>query len=191
MPLPIMLSHELAQRIDEVRESGILPYLRPDGKTQVSVGYDKGLPKTIEQVVLAVPHREDISLTQVKEELYKHVVIPVLKKYGYEVTLSDIIVNGTGVWHIGGPASDTGVTGRKIIVDAYGGMARVGGGAFSGKDPTKVDRSGAYAARYLAKILLRRVWQPGVKSASLTLSVQKNPLCRRRKHLEPQKNLRK
>ena len=151
MPLPIMLSHELAQRIDEVRESGTLPYLRPDGKTQVSVGYDKGLPKTIEQVVLAVPHREDISLTQVKEELYKHVVIPVLKKYGYEVTLSDIIVNGTGVWHIGGPASDTGVTGRKIIVDTYGGMARVGGGAFSGKDPTKVDRSGAYAARYLAK----------------------------------------
>jgi S-adenosylmethionine synthetase len=151
MPLPIMLSHELAQKIDEVRRSRLLPYLRPDGKTQVSVGYENGPPKTIEQVVLAVPHREDVTLNQVKEELYKHVVTPVLKRYGFKVAVHNVVVNGTGVWHIGGPASDTGVTGRKIIVDTYGGMARVGGGAFSGKDPTKVDRSGAYAARYLAK----------------------------------------
>jgi len=151
MPLPITLSHELAKMIDTVRKDSTLSYLRPDGKTQVSVGYENGVPKSIEQVVLAVPHNEDTSLLQVKKDLYTYVVKPVLEKYGFKVNPKDIIVNGTGVWHIGGPSSDTGVTGRKIIVDTYGGMARVGGGAFSGKDPTKVDRSGAYAARFLAK----------------------------------------
>lgn len=151
MPLPIMLAHRLAMEMDKLRETGRLPYLRPDGKSQVTVGYEKGVPKTIETIVLAVPHEEKIRLTQVKEDLFNKLVTPVLKKYGYKIKHGQLIVNGTGVWHIGGPSSDTGVTGRKIVVDTYGGMARVGGGAFSGKDPTKVDRSAAYAARYLAK----------------------------------------
>ena len=151
MPLPIMLAHRLAMGIDKLRETKRLPYLRPDGKTQVTVGYEKNIPKTIENVVLAVPHDEKIKLSQVKEDLFNLLVTPILEEYGYKIKHDQLIVNGTGVWHIGGPASDTGVTGRKIIVDTYGGMARVGGGAFSGKDPTKVDRSAAYAARYLAK----------------------------------------
>lgn len=151
MPLPITLSHRLAEKIDEVRTKKILPYLRPDGKTQVSILYKNNKPKKITSVVLAVPHDEKIKLEQVKKDLYKKVVAPVLKKYKLSFPEKDIIVNGTGVWHIGGPSSDTGVTGRKIVVDGYGGYARVGGGAFSGKDPTKVDRSGAYAARFLAK----------------------------------------
>ncbi len=151
MPLPIMLAHRLAMGIDKLRETRRLPYLRPDGKTQVTVGYERGTPKTIENVVLAVPHSEKIKLNQVKEDLYKLLIIPELANYGFRINIKQLIINGTGVWHIGGPASDTGVTGRKIIVDTYGGMARVGGGAFSGKDPTKVDRSAAYAARYLAK----------------------------------------
>jgi len=156
MPLPIMLAHRLAMGIDKLRETRHLPYLRPDGKTQVTVGYEKNIPKTIENVVLAVPHDEKIKLSQVKEDLFNLLVTPILKEYGYKIKRDQLIVNGTGVWHIGGPASDTGVTGRKIIVDTYGGMARQGGGAFSGKDPTKVDRSAAYAARYLAKKLADR-----------------------------------
>ncbi|MFA6532548.1 MAG: methionine adenosyltransferase [Patescibacteria group bacterium] len=151
MPLPIMLAHRLAMGIDMLRETKHLPYLRPDGKTQVTIGYEKDIPKTIENVVLAVPHEEKIKLSQVKEDLFNLLVTPILQEYGYKINRNQLIVNGTGVWHIGGPASDTGVTGRKIIVDTYGGTARVGGGAFSGKDPTKVDRSAAYAARYLAK----------------------------------------
>ncbi len=151
MPLPIMLAHRLAMGIDSLRESKRLPYLRPDGKSQVTVGYEKGIPKTIETVVLAVPHSENIKLEQVKEDLYTLLIIPILADYGFRISIKQLIVNGTGVWHIGGPSSDTGVTGRKIVVDTYGGMARVGGGAFSGKDPTKVDRSAAYGARYLAK----------------------------------------
>ena len=151
MPLPIMLAHRLAMGIDTLRKTKQLPYLRPDGKTQVTVGYEKNIPKTIENVVLAVPHQEKIKLSQVKEDLFNFLVTPILENYGFKIKRDQLIVNGTGVWHIGGPASDTGVTGRKIIVDTYGGMARVGGGAFSGKDPTKVDRSAAYAARYLAK----------------------------------------
>lgn len=151
MPMPITLAHELAQKIDELRESGQLPYLRPDGKTQATVRYEKGIPKSIDQIVMAVPHDEETGLKQVFDDLYKYAVMPVLEKYHFSLTPGQLVVNGTGIWHIGGPASDTGVTGRKIIVDTYGGYARVGGGAFSGKDPTKVDRSGAYAARYLAK----------------------------------------
>lgn len=151
MPLPILIAHRLAQRIDEVREKNILDYLRPDGKTQVTVEYENGKPVGISHLVLAVPHKEEIDLIQVNEDLYKNVVLEVLEKYGFKVDPKKIIVNGTGVWHRGGPAADTGLTGRKIIVDGYGGYARVGGGAFSGKDPTKVDRSGAYAARFLAK----------------------------------------
>lgn len=151
MPLPIMLAHRLAMGMDGLRETKRLPYLRPDGKTQVTVGYEKGIPKMIENVILAVPHEEKIDLSKVKEDLFNMLVTPILHEYGYKIKRDQLIVNGTGVWHIGGPASDTGVTGRKIIVDTYGGMARQGGGAFSGKDPTKVDRSAAYAARYLAK----------------------------------------
>lgn len=151
MPLPIMLAHRLAQKIDEVREEQVLPYLRPDGKTQVTITYENGKPVGVESLVLAVPHKESISLEQVTDDLHKKVVTPVLKKFGYTFAKKDMIVNGTGVWHIGGPHSDTGLTGRKIVVDGYGGYARVGGGAFSGKDPSKVDRSGAYAARFLAK----------------------------------------
>ncbi len=151
MPLPILLAHRLAEKIDEVREKKIILYLRPDGKTQTTVQYDNGTPKKIEEVVLAVPHDESLQLIEVKNDLYKRVVQPVLGTFGFSMKEKQLIVNGTGVWHIGGPASDTGVTGRKIVVDTYGGMARVGGGCFSGKDPTKVDRSGAYAARFLAK----------------------------------------
>ncbi len=151
MPLPIILSHKLAENIDILRENKTLPYLRPDGKTQVTAVYKNGKPIAVETVVLAVPHDEKVSLDQVKEDLYKHLVISQLNNYGMHIKKSQLIVNGTGVWHIGGPASDTGVTGRKIIVDTYGSFAHVGGGCFSGKDATKVDRSAAYAARYLAK----------------------------------------
>jgi S-adenosylmethionine synthetase len=156
MPLPIALSHRLAEQIDTVRTKKILPYLRPDGKTQVSILYKNGKPAKITSIVLAVPHDEKKTLEQVKKDLYKKVVAPILKKYGFSFPEKDVIVNGTGVWHIGGPSSDAGLTGRKIVVDGYGGYARVGGGAFSGKDPTKVDRSGAYAARYLAKNIVAK-----------------------------------
>lgn len=151
MPLPIELAHQLARRLDEVREEGILPYLRPDGKTQVSVQYRRGKPVAVTKVVIAVPHDENVALHDVKVDLMSKVVAFVLDKYGFSIGAKDLIVNGTGAWHIGGPASDTGLTGRKIVVDTYGGFARVGGGAFSGKDATKVDRSGAYAARFIAK----------------------------------------
>lgn len=151
MPLPITLSHRVAEKIDEQRISKKIPYLRPDGKTQVSIAYKNGQPESITNVVVAVPHDEKVQLPQVKSDIYKYVVHPILRKYGFAIKEEQLIVNGTGVWYIGGPASDTGVTGRKIVVDTYGGYARVGGGAFSGKDPTKVDRSGAYAARFLAK----------------------------------------
>ena len=151
MPLPIVLAHRLTMRLDEVREEKLLPYLRPDGKSQVTIEYKNGKPYRVTSVILAAPHQESVPLTQVKHDLYKKVVMPVLKKFGFRINEKDFVVNGTGVWHISGPASDTGVTGRKIIVDTYGGYAKVGGGCFSGKDPTKVDRSGAYAARYIAK----------------------------------------
>lgn len=151
MPLPISIAHRLAQRIDEVREKKILPYLRPDGKTQVTVDYKNGVPYKISKVVIAVPHKENVKIKQVKDDVYKHIVQKVLKEFGFKVSKNDLILNGTGIWHMPGPAVDTGLTGRKIIVDTYGGYARVGGGCFSGKDPTKVDRSGAYAARFLAK----------------------------------------
>ncbi|GIK84007.1 MAG: S-adenosylmethionine synthase [Patescibacteria group bacterium] len=151
MPLPIMMSHTLARKIDELRETKKVSYLRPDGKTQTTVRYEDGKPVSIEKVVIAVPHDPAIKLSQVKKDIYEFVINPVLKEFGFIIPVSRVIVNGTGAWYIGGPASDTGVTGRKIVVDGYGGFARVGGGAFSGKDPTKVDRSAAYAARFLAK----------------------------------------
>lgn len=156
MPLPIMLSHRLAEKIDGVREKKIIPYLRPDGKTEVTVRYENGVPKEIERVIVAVPHSEKVTEREVKNDIYEYVVSPVLAEYGFSYPKEALIVNGTGVWHIGGPSADTGVTGRKIIVDGYGGMGRVGGGAFSGKDPTKVDRSGAYATRFIAKNIVAK-----------------------------------
>ena len=151
MPMSILMAHRLAQKIDEVRETAVLPYLRPDGKTQVSITYKDGKPVNIKSVVIAVPHAEDIELGQVKEDIFEKIVIPTFEKFEIPFKNIKFILNGTGVWHKGGPAMDTGLTGRKIVVDTYGGIGRIGGGAFSGKDPTKVDRSGAYAARYLAK----------------------------------------
>lgn len=151
MPMPIAITHSLTKHIDQAREMDILPFLHPDGKAQVTVGYIGGRPVSIESVVLAVPHAENVELSTVREKLIDKVIKPTLEEFKMEVEPENVVVNGTGTWHIGGPSADTGVTGRKIIVDSYGGYARVGGGAFSGKDPTKVDRSGAYAARFLAK----------------------------------------
>ncbi|GAC1391289.1 MAG: methionine adenosyltransferase [Candidatus Saccharimonadales bacterium] len=151
MPLPITLAHQITRRIDECREKGILPHLRPDGKAQVVIRYEDDQPVAVEHVTIAVPHDEKISLDRVKEDIKSSVLQSILDEYGFFIHDKDLIVNGTGVWHQPGPASDAGLTGRKIVVDTYGGYARVGGGAFSGKDPSKVDRSGAYAARFIAK----------------------------------------
>lgn len=152
MPLPIQLAHAIAQKIDTMRESGKLPWLRPDGKAQVTVRYEKGKPVAIEKLVAAVAHDEKTSAEQVRNDVIKKILSPVLRKYKFDLPDDfNIVINGTGLWHIPGPESDAGLTGRKIVVDTYGGYARVGGGAFSGKDPSKVDRSGAYAARFIAK----------------------------------------
>lgn len=150
MPMPIMLAHALTRRIEEARESGEIKWLRPDGKAQVTIRYEDKKPVAVEKAVLAVAHDEAVSPEQVREEAIEKIIKPVLSAYGMDPN-GDFIINGTGVWHIPGPESDAGLTGRKIVVDTYGGYARVGGGAFSGKDPSKVDRSGAYAARYIAK----------------------------------------
>jgi S-adenosylmethionine synthetase len=152
MPLPIALAHALTRRIDEAREKGELKWLRPDGKAQVTVRYEKDKPVAIEKLVAAVAHDEQTPPEQVHQDVVEKIFKPVLEKYKFPLPdESDIVINGTGLWHIPGPESDAGLTGRKIVVDTYGGYARVGGGAFSGKDPSKVDRSGAYAARYIAK----------------------------------------
>lgn len=151
LPLPITLAHALTKAIDTARENGTLPHLRPDGKAQVVVRYEDDKPAAVEHVTIAVPHDEKISLERVRQDIYEKIICPVLQEYGFTIAEKDIVVNGTGVWYTPGPSSDSGLTGRKIVVDGYGGFARVGGGAFSGKDPSKVDRSGAYAARYIAK----------------------------------------
>jgi S-adenosylmethionine synthetase len=152
MPLPIALAHALTKRIDECREKGTLTWLRPDGKAQVTVRYQHGRAVAIEKLVAAVAHDEKVSASDVRADVIEHIFAPILKHYKFDLPADEnIIVNGTGLWHIPGPESDAGLTGRKIVVDTYGGYARVGGGAFSGKDPSKVDRSGAYAARYIAK----------------------------------------
>lgn len=151
MPLPISLAHALTQSLDKQRESGKIAWLRPDGKSQVTVAYIDGKPTSVKKVVMAVAHDEKVEHDEVAKTIEDKIIAPVLKKYGYDVADADVVINGTGLWHIPGPDSDAGLTGRKIVVDGYGGYARVGGGAFSGKDPSKVDRSGAYAARYLAK----------------------------------------
>lgn len=150
MPLPISLSHELVRNLAELRKSGKLSYLRPDGKSQVAIKYVDGKPVIASKVVVAAQHTEDVDLAKITEDLQELLVEPVIGKY-FEKGTTEVIVNGTGKFVIGGPHGDAGLTGRKIIVDTYGGVGRHGGGAFSGKDPSKVDRSGAYVARYIAK----------------------------------------
>ncbi len=150
MPLPISLAHRLARRLAEVRKDGSLPYLRPDGKTQVTVEYQRGVPRAVRTVVVAAQHDEEVAENRVRDDIIELVVNPVVPR---ELRAIDPVVhvNPTGRFVIGGPMGDAGLTGRKVIVDTYGGMARHGGGAFSGKDASKVDRSGAYAARWVAK----------------------------------------
>jgi len=151
MPLPISLAHRLSRRLSVVRKTGILPYLRPDGKTQVTVEYDgEGKPVRIDTIVISAQHHPEVSREQIKRDLMEHVVRAVVPEQMLDGE-TKYFINPTGRFVIGGPQGDAGLTGRKIIVDTYGGYARHGGGAFSGKDPTKVDRSGAYAARYVAK----------------------------------------
>jgi S-adenosylmethionine synthetase len=152
MPLPIALAHKLARRLAAVRKAGTLDYLRPDGKTQVTVRYVDGKPVAIERILISSQHREGVEAL-IRDDLWEHVVVPVLPADLYDAgkLRASLLVNPTGRFVIGGPVGDAGLTGRKIIVDTYGGMARHGGGAFSGKDPSKVDRSAAYAARHVAK----------------------------------------
>ena len=150
MPLPISLAHRLAKRLTEVRKKEILPYLRPDGKTQVTVEYDGHTPVRVDTVVISSQHSADVELSQIREDMIREVIRPVIPAELMDAE-TKIFVNPTGRFVVGGPAGDTGLTGRKIIVDTYGGYSRHGGGAFSGKDPTKVDRSASYAARYIAK----------------------------------------
>ncbi|MCJ7623244.1 MAG: methionine adenosyltransferase [Anaerolineaceae bacterium] len=150
MPMPIHLAHKLTRRMAEVRKNGTLPWMRPDGKSQVTVEYSYGKPKRVHTVLISTQHASDVSQEEINSELVKHVIKPILPP---ELVDDDLIIftNPTGRFVIGGPLGDAGLTGRKIIVDTYGGMGRHGGGAFSGKDPTKVDRSAAYAARWVAK----------------------------------------
>ncbi|MBV8867347.1 MAG: methionine adenosyltransferase [Acidobacteriaceae bacterium] len=153
MPLPIMLAHKLARQLSESRRSGEVPYLRPDGKSQVSVEYVDGKPKRIDAVVVSTQHDDEATSKQITEDIRKYIVDPVIPS-GMIDSQTKFHINPTGRFVIGGPHGDTGLTGRKIIVDTYGGMGRHGGGAFSGKDPTKVDRSACYMARYVAKNLV-------------------------------------
>ncbi|MDQ1437071.1 MAG: S-adenosylmethionine synthetase [Acidimicrobiaceae bacterium] len=151
MPLPIWLAHRLAQRLSEVRKAGVLPYLRPDGKTQVTFEYEDGRPVALKTVLISTQHAPNLDIeTMLKPDLNEHVVHPMLPAQ-FAQDSYQLLANPTGRFELGGPHADTGLTGRKIIVDTYGGSARHGGGAFSGKDPSKVDRSGAYAARWVAK----------------------------------------
>ncbi len=149
MPLPIILAHKLVKRLADVRRKKNLSYLRPDGKSQVTIEYQNNLPKRLDSVVICAQHDPDVSLTQIRKDIIKKVIKPVCQKYLDQKT--KFYINNTGRFVIGGPVSDAGMTGRKIVVDTYGGTVPPGGGAMSGKDPTKVDRSGAYMARYVAK----------------------------------------
>ncbi|MFA6887846.1 MAG: methionine adenosyltransferase, partial [Fermentimonas sp.] len=150
MPLPISLAHKLAKQLAKVRRSCDLPYLRPDGKTQVTVEYEDGIPKRIDTIIVSAQHQPDIDMDMLSKDIIEKVITPIVPKDMMD-TNTKIHINPTGRFVVGGPQGDTGLTGRKIIVDTYGGYARHGGGAFSGKDPTKVDRSATYAARYVAK----------------------------------------
>ncbi|GAA2008453.1 methionine adenosyltransferase [Brevibacterium samyangense] len=152
MPLPIHLAHRMAERLSEVRKSGELPFLRPDGKTQVTIGYDENdVPRTVEAVVVSSQHEREIGLDDLREALRSEVALPILESTGLDLSDTKFYMNPAGQFVTGGPMGDAGLTGRKIIVDTYGGFARHGGGAFSGKDPSKVDRSAAYAMRWVAK----------------------------------------
>ena len=155
MPLPISLSHRLAKRLTEVRKNGTLPYLRPDGKTQVTIEYDENdKPVRVDTIVISSQHSADVTIEQIRKDLIEQVITPIVPASMMDEG-TKIYINPTGRFVVGGPAGDTGLTGRKIIVDTYGGYARHGGGAFSGKDPTKVDRSACYAARYIAKNVVK------------------------------------
>ncbi len=153
MPLPIAMAHRLARRLADVRRAGVVPYLRPDGKAMVTIAYEDHVPVRVETVLISAQHREEVDVeTLLKPDIVAEVIDPVLREFPeIDATAAKVLVNPTGRFEIGGPKADTGLTGRKIIVDTYGGMAPHGGGAFSGKDPTKVDRSAAYMARYVAK----------------------------------------
>ncbi len=157
MPLPISLAHSLTAKLDLIRLQGKLIWLRPDGKAQITVKYIDGLPFSVDKIVMAVCHDQKVNQVQLKKAIIQKVIAPVLDQFKLRLPRSDsIIINGTGRWYIPGPESDAGLTGRKIVVDTYGGYARVGGGAFSGKDASKVDRSGAYAARFIAKNIVAK-----------------------------------
>lgn len=150
MPLPIWLAHRLSMRLAQVRRSGLVPYLRPDGKTQVTIGYEDGRPVSVDTVLISTQHQDGFDQETIRRDLIEHVITPMLPEY-LDTSAMRAFVNPSGKFVLGGPHADTGLTGRKIIVDTYGGWARHGGGAFSGKDPSKVDRSGAYAARWVSK----------------------------------------
>ena len=154
MPLPISLAHKLAKRLTEVRKDGTLSYLRPDGKTQVTVEYIDGKPKRVDTIVVSTQHAPEVSAEEIRRDIVDKVILPIVPRELLDGKVN-IYVNPTGRFVIGGPQGDTGLTGRKIIVDTYGGYSRHGGGAFSGKDPTKVDRSASYAARYVAKNIVK------------------------------------
>lgn len=151
MPMPIMLAHKLAMRLSELRKKDILGYLRPDGKTQVTIEYKNGMPHRVDSIVISSQHSPDITLKEMKEDIIEKVIKPVVPKKLLDEENITYHINPTGRFVVGGPMGDTGLTGRKIIVDSYGGVGSHGGGCFSGKDPTKVDRSGAYMSRYIAK----------------------------------------
>jgi S-adenosylmethionine synthetase len=151
MPLPIWLAHRMAEQLAEVRKSGQVDFLRPDGKTQVTIGYDGVVPRTVDTVVLSTQHSPKIAIEDLRRQMVELVIDPVLARVDLDSSAKKTFINPTGVFHIGGPQGDAGLTGRKIIVDTYGGASRHGGGAFSGKDPSKVDRSAAYAMRWVAK----------------------------------------
>jgi S-adenosylmethionine synthetase len=154
MPLPIMLSHKLVQRLSQLRKEKTLSYLRPDGKSQVSIEYENSIPKRVDAIIIGAHHSKEVKTKDLQKDIQKLVIEHIVPKNMIDKN-TKIFINGTGRFEIGGPVSDTGVTGRKIIVDTYGGYARHGGGAFSGKDPTKVDRSASYMARYIAKNIVK------------------------------------
>jgi S-adenosylmethionine synthetase len=155
MPIPIAMAHRLTKRLADVRKAGVVPYLRPDGKSQVTIEYDGGKPVRVDTVLISAQHREEVDVdTLLAPDVKAEVIDPVLREFELDADGVRILVNPTGRFEIGGPKADTGLTGRKIMVDSYGGMAPHGGGCFSGKDPTKVDRSAAYMARYVAKNLV-------------------------------------
>lgn len=154
MPMPISLAHKLSMQLTKVRKDGTLPYLRPDGKTQVTVEYDDGKPVRIDTIVISSQHGSDVTIDKIRDDIIKNVIKPIIPEDLIDEN-TNYFINPTGRFVIGGPQGDSGLTGRKIIVDTYGGYARHGGGAFSGKDPTKVDRSAAYAARYVAKNIVK------------------------------------